>query len=85
MSVFADFEPEDAWDATDDMADQLENLRARVRLLLLMPVFETLDDIADGVLAARRSRVFDARDELRADQLDEDIAFVRARLAVEFG
>lgn len=83
MTVFDDWEPEDSWDADDDVADQLDNLRARVRLLYRMrpaPPLDFLDDIAEAVALARVARPLSAREVLRADQLDEDIIYVRARL-----
>lgn len=80
--TFGDFEPEDAWDRDDDPADQLHNLRRRARLLYLsrtVPPLDTLEQIAAAVTGARVRRLT-GRDALRADQLDEDIDYLRGRL-----
>lgn len=82
--MFGDDEPEDAWHPDDDPAVQLDQLRRRALLLWIfrpeIPRLETLEDIAAAVRRARRRRDLTARDTLRADQLDEDIAHLRARL-----
>jgi thiamine kinase-like enzyme len=84
MSDFADFEPEDAWDIDDTVPAQLNNLRDRVLLLHLFqreqPPVNTLDDIAAAVQQARDRGDLSPRSRLRADQLDEDIAYLRGRL-----
>ena len=35
MTDFGDSEPEDAWDADDSVAEQVDNIRRRIRLLKL--------------------------------------------------
>jgi hypothetical protein len=82
MTDFADWEPEDSWDAEDDPQVQLDNLRARARLLYLsrtVPPLDTLDQIAAAVTGAF-ARPLTAREVLRAEQLDEDIEYLRTRL-----
>jgi hypothetical protein len=82
MTDFADFEPEDAWDRDDHPIDQLDNLRDRARLLYLfrtVPPLDTLDQIAAAVTGAF-ARALTAREVLRAEQLDEDITYLRTRL-----
>ena len=83
MTAFGDYEPEDAWHPLDEISEQIENLRNRVRLLFAgrtVPVLETIDDVFEAVIAARRSRILNPRDELRANDLDEDINYLRGRL-----
>lgn len=84
--LFGDTEPEDAWDAGDAIPEQVGNLVRRLELLLRRRVRLTgdsvqdqVDQIAEAVRKARRKRLY-GRDLLRADQLDEDIGFVRSRL-----
>jgi hypothetical protein len=59
-----DSEPEDAWDADDSIAEQVDNLRRRVLLL---------------VASARAGR-WTPRDELRATDIDIDLKFILQRL-----
>jgi len=64
MAEFGDYEPEDAWDATDPPTEQLENIRRRIALLVL----------------AAASGGWGQREDLRALQVDEDVRFVIGRL-----
>lgn len=84
--LFGDSEPEDGWDPDDSVAEQVDNLVRRAELLSRRRVrlagdgaAATLDALSDIVRRARRKRLY-GRDLVRADQLDEDIAFVRGRL-----
>lgn len=84
--VFGDTEPEDAWDAGDTIPEQVDNLIRRLELLLRRRVRlagDTVEDqlaqIARLVRSARRRRLI-GREIVRADQLDEDIAYIRSRL-----
>jgi hypothetical protein len=84
-TMFDDYEPEDAWDRTDDPADQLENLRRRVRLLYVMhllplPPIDTLALVALAVVVARARDDLTARDTTRIADLFDDIAFLAGRL-----
>ena len=80
---YGDDEPEDAWHPDDPPHVQLDQLRRRALLLYLFerhpPPLHTLDDIAAAVAAARR-RTLTARATVRADQLDEDIIYLRGRI-----
>lgn len=85
-SDFGDIEPEDSWHPEDPVAEQLTNLVRRAELLegrslraAYSDPHDTLDVLAVIVAAARRRRLT-GRELLRADQLDEDIAFIRRRL-----
>ena len=81
-----DYEPEDAWDASDAPHEQATNLARRVALLDGEPVptarsiESLLDVIHDRVERARRSRQLDGRAVLRVAQLLDDLRFVRSRL-----
>ena len=84
--VFGDDEPEDAWDADDSIPEQIANLVRRVELLIHGRVRLTgdsvgdqLDQLAALVRKARRKRLL-GREKLRADQVDEDVVFIRSRL-----
>ena len=82
MTIFDDYEPEDAWDATDDPAEQLENLRRRVRLLYLahtLPPIDTLALVALAVIVARARDDLTPRDSTRISDLFDDIAFLAGR------
>jgi hypothetical protein len=87
VTVFGDYEPEDAWDSTDAIYAQIDNLLKRL---------DALDGVADpatrwrsvlGEIAQRLrpwverrdSGQLDARSELRVTQLLEDLAFVTDR------
>jgi len=80
---FGDEEPEDAWDAEDPPEEQVRNLR--LRLALLVAAADDDDLLAElavirAVLERIRERRQGKREKLRAEQLDEDIGFVLARL-----
>jgi len=86
MTEFGDDEPEDAWHPDDAIPIQLDNLVRRAELLTRKRVRlhgdeprQVLDALADLVLKARRKRLL-GRELVRADQLDEDIDFVRRRV-----
>jgi len=86
FTLFGDAEPEDSWHPLDPVAEQLTNLVRRTELLTRQRVrtgatdpHDVLAALADLVLRARRKRLY-GRDLVRADQLDEDIVYVRSRL-----
>lgn len=85
--AFGDYEPEDAWDSSDSIPAQINNLLERL---------DALDGVHDpatrwrSVLAEIRQRLrpwverrdagqLDARSELRVAQLVEDLDFVIGR------
>jgi hypothetical protein len=84
VSDFADYEPEDAWDADDDPRDMATNLLRRLDLLDSSAGNEPLDDIiADiehrvGIYRRIREQLGE-RDRLRLDQLIEDLPTLRER------
>lgn len=84
MTVFGDATPEDAWDRDDDPAVQLDNvIRRAVALNGRRPrttPLRDLDDVAAFVFALRRTARLDAGELLRADLIDEDVAYLRGRL-----
>ena len=80
MSEFGDAEPEDAWDPGDPVDELVVNLIHRADLLdATGTAADMLRALAVRVALARTRHLFDA-DRVRADLLDEDIAFVRGRL-----
>ena len=84
MSDFADYEPEDAWDAEDDPYDMARNLRRRLDALDEMHpeggIDELIAEIEQRVGAYRRIREqLSERDQLRLDQLIEDLPVLRER------
>jgi hypothetical protein len=84
VTVFGDYEPEDAWHPEDPPAEQVRNLRLRLALLFSDPPDEEdLRDELDVILAAltiaRRRRLND-RNLLRADDLETDAHYVLGRL-----
>lgn len=85
MSGFGDYEPEDAWDATDTPAQQIINLFRRMALVDGQPEPRTsdlparLDMLEDRIRRARRSGM-DPRTAHRLAQLVEDVGFVRGRI-----
>jgi len=84
--VIDDYEPEDAWDATDAPDDQAINLARRIALLdggdvpIARSISVLLDIITERVEIEQRRRVLTGRDRLRAAQLIDDLVFVRRRL-----
>ena len=76
-----DAEPEDSWDADDDVRDQLANLVRRAILLRRRIAFVALlSALADVVREARLDADLEDRDRLRADDLEADILVVRGRI-----
>jgi hypothetical protein len=86
MSTYGDYEPEDAWDPGDAVSILVDNLRARIMLLEATVSADfgfvaELDAIEMRLQAWRLMRELPSpRDGLRADQLADDLAFVRSRL-----
>ena len=86
MSTFGDYEPEDAWDASDTLADDEHNLAERIALLDGGPEPSDpdptvlLDIIHERIENVRRIRNVTGRDLLRLAQLLEDVRFARSRL-----
>jgi hypothetical protein len=81
--AFGDWEPEDAWDRDDRPAAQLDNLRARARLLYInrpAPWLDTLADVALAVIIARARDDLTPRDSTRVADLFDDIAFLAGRI-----
>lgn len=81
--MIGDDEPEDAWDADDPTRELVTNLTRRVVVLLVDDDALDVLDVLGVLVAFARLRVLSARATLRADQIDQDIAFLRARLAAE--
>ena len=84
MSDFADYEPEDAWDVDDDPYDMVRNLRRRLDALDQMHpqngIDEMIVEIEHRVAAYRRIRKqLSKRDQLRLDQLIEDLPVLREK------
>lgn len=83
-----DIEPEDAWDPGDRVEELVDNLIRRAELLTgsrtIIPISDglaaTLEELAHVVQLERARRVLSDRDVLRADQIDEDIEFLRGRI-----
>ena len=86
MSLFGDDEPEDQWDAGDAVADLLDNLRARMMLLesSISADFGFVAELDALDMRLKAWRLLRAnpnpRDQLRAEQLGDDVAYVRSRL-----
>lgn len=81
--VFGDIEPEDSWDALDPPAEQLDNLRRRVRMLYLLdilPPLDTLELVALAVIVARARDDLTPRDTTRIADLFDDIAYLAKRI-----
>ena len=84
MTDFGDYEPEDAWDVDDDPRDMVVNLRRRLDLLDRETGNDHLDDLI-GVIeqrAGRYRRIYEQlneRQQLRVDQLFEDLPVLRER------
>jgi hypothetical protein len=83
VSDFGDYEPEDAWQADDPIAELIDNLFARLDLLDGLPRPGRYGDLLDAI--ERRLHPWairdglDERTELRVTQLVEDLAFLRLR------
>lgn len=84
---FGDAEPEDSWDASDTVEEQIHNLFRRIHLLDNLGEQPTprrgdpLADLEDRLRAWKDKRsAHRERDDLRARQIEEDIAFIRNRL-----
>ena len=77
--VFGDYEPEDAWDRSDDPGALLANLRARVLLLYATrpkPALDNLAELALAVIVARARDGLTLRDRTRITDLEDDIAYL---------
>lgn len=84
MSSFGDYEPEDAWCATDTVPDLVTNLRRRAAVLDAGPLTtsETLEALERRVLIfidARGSNLTD-RELVRAAELMADLEWLRSRI-----
>ena len=84
--VFGDYEPEDAWDATDSIAAQIDNLLKRLDALQVADAAGrwrfALVDLEQRIrpwIERRDSGQLSARDELRVTQFLEDLGFLRDR------
>lgn len=84
-SVFGDHEPEDSWDPGDPVPLLIENLLKRLDLLNGMQGRRgRLGELLDVVEArlrpwTQRKGTVSARDLVRIEQLEEDLAFLRGR------
>lgn len=58
--MIGDYEPEDAWDASDSIGDKLANIIARLRLLLDVHVIGEREHL-------RLRQVLDDLDDMRQD------------------
>ena len=87
MSDFGDYEPEDAWDATDSVAVQIGNLLHRLDLLdgqrdasgRWRGCIVDLEHRLRPYIERRDTGQLSERDALRVNQLVEDVEFVRQR------
>lgn len=86
MSDFGDYEPEDAWDPSDSICAQIDNLLKRLDLLDAAEAAGRWRPFIVDIEARLRPHVerrdtgrLSARDELRVTQLVEDLNFVRER------
>ena len=75
-----DAEPEDSWDADDDVRDQLANLVRRAILLRRRLAFILLLDALRDVVNEARIDDLDEAELLRVDGLEEDILVIRGRI-----
>lgn len=83
--IFGDDEPEDAWDATDDVRDQIRNLFRRMFLVDHQPEPVTTDPhtrlrMLEQRVELARLRRLAPHDEHRILMIVDDIGFVRGRL-----
>jgi hypothetical protein len=84
MGTFDDYEPEDAWDVDDDPRDMARNLIRRLDALDdstgQHPIEQVIGEIELRLSAYRRLRdELNAREQLRVDQLVEDLPVLRER------
>lgn len=86
MSEFGDYEPEDAWDATDAIPNQIDNLLKRLDALQgaespgrWRPFIVDIEQRLRPFIERRDTGNLSPRDELRVAQLVEDLNFVRER------
>lgn len=85
MSEFADWEPEDSWDADDSAEDMARNLIQRLDLLdqqtnQTHPLDDLIAEIEERIRFYRRTREqWGERIQLRIDQLVEDLPTLRER------
>ena len=82
MTTFGDYEPEDAYDASDPTDRQLDNLRRRIAALDGWPIRPDapIAEIADRLDRFRQTAMLPAA-ELRAVLLDADLTTIADRLA----
>jgi len=84
MTLFGDYEPEDAWHPADPRPELLVNLFRRIALLdgladHQVRRMDPTEEIANRLAAWRTSKLDrTARDEERARQLLEDLIWVRS-------
>ena len=83
--IFNDSEPEDAWDIADPFPILADNLLRRLALLdhdhVRAARIDLLDIIGSRLALYQHHRAaLDERDQLRVDQLAEDLAFLRESL-----
>ena len=81
---FGDYEPEDAWDVGDDPEDMARNLARRLDLLDRSTQSRSIEDVIGELehrlVPYRRLRdQLRERDQLRLDQLIEDLEVLRDR------
>lgn len=86
MSEFGDYEPEDAWDATDAIANQIDNLLKRLDALQQAepagrwrPLIVDIEQRLRPFIERRDTGNLSDCDALRVTQLVDDLNFVRER------
>jgi hypothetical protein len=84
-----DWEPEDSWDASDEIREQLRNLEMRLDVLdMTEPAGDDSDEAPQLRLERIKQRLdrhrirdnISERDHLRISQLNEDVIFIQERL-----
>ena len=87
VTVFGDYEPEDAWDADDDTSQLTHLLYQMIALLdgyagYQVRRMDPLDEIEGRLTAWTRPRQgsLTAREQLRVQHITEGIAHLRARI-----
>lgn len=88
VGVFLDSEPEDAWDASDAIVEQVRNLLARVALLDGGPrlyvgsnnLVGLVGNIINRTEAKMKQRGLGERARLRGNQILDDVELVLARI-----